>query len=226
MEGSRTEGDCRPSRSDSSFSRTRPGRLRERHRSCSSRKSALERSGTFTSIRCGLPSATVCPQASPRPHSAGRATRASAEAVPFQSAIPGVRISADPRKPIEGSNGAPGYLSSYHHKRRPESTSRSSSPCGRSFRCDGNPKHQTSCRIPPHFCLRVLPATAGRAFCNARSDKSRHSSRSGSHVAAGLLDNVAHIEPAFQVASANFALGVFLVAGPLQELLVLHFVIR
>ena len=43
-------------------------------------------------------------------------------------------------------------------------------------------------------------------------------------IATGLLDDVSAVEPALQVSAAEFALGVFLVAGTLARLLDLHFV--
>ena len=45
-------------------------------------------------------------------------------------------------------------------------------------------------------------------------------------IATGLLDHVRGVEPALQVSAAEFALGVFLVAGTLARLLDLHFVMR
>jgi hypothetical protein len=41
------------------------------------------------------------------------------------------------------------------------------------------------------------------------------------HIAAGLFDHVGGVEPTFEMAAAELALLVLLVAGPLEGLLVL-----
>src|SRR6516162_916668 len=46
------------------------------------------------------------------------------------------------------------------------------------------------------------------------------------HVPASLLDHIRQVKPAFQVPAAEFPLGVLLVTGTLQRLLVFHFVVR
>ena len=78
----------------------------------------------------------------------------------------------------------------------------------------------------PHSCRAALRRWADTGSCNARSGKLRRCRRRLAAHRRNPAPARRPVEPALQMSATEFSLGVLLVAGTLQWLLVFHLVVR